>query len=72
MSIEPSYALQQLISRLEQHLTVVSQSRGSADAAVDAAFGSLAEAFQTYEDALYDQFSELLPFTIPTDDDDDE
>lgn len=72
MSTEPSYALQLLISRLEQHLTVVSQSRGASDAAVDAAFGSLAEAFESYEDALYDRYSELLPFTIPTDDGEDE
>lgn len=69
MSIEPSYALQQLISRLEQHLSVVSQSRGSGDAAVDATFGSLADAFEVYEDALYEQYSELLPFTIPSDED---
>lgn len=68
MSTDPSYALQALIAHLEQHLAVVSQSRGSADTAIDTAFGSLADAFEDYEDALYEQYSELLPFTIPSDD----
>ncbi|WP_313814597.1 hypothetical protein [Glutamicibacter sp.] len=68
MSTDPNYALRTLIAHLEQHLAVVSQSRGSADAAVDTAFGALADAFEDYEDALYEQYSELLPFTIPNDD----
>lgn len=68
MSTDPNYALQALIAHLEQHLAVVSQSRGSAEAAIDGAFGALADAFEAYEDALYDRYSELLPFTIPSDD----
>ncbi|HCM94976.1 hypothetical protein [Glutamicibacter arilaitensis] len=68
MSTEPSFALQALIARLEQHLAIVSQSRGAGEASIDAAFGALADAFEDYEEALYDQYSELLPFTIPSDD----
>ncbi|MGO1231054.1 hypothetical protein [Glutamicibacter arilaitensis] len=68
MSTEPSFALQALIARLEQHLAIVSQSRGAGEASIDAAFGALADSFEDYEDALYDQYSELLPFTIPSDD----
>jgi len=67
MSIDPLYALQVFIARLENHLEVVSQSRGSADAAVDAAFGSLADAFEDYDNAIYDKYGEMLPFTIPAD-----
>lgn len=68
MSIDPQYALQVLIARLENHLEAVSQSRGASDAAVDAAFGSLADAFEAYDDAIYDKYGELLPFSIPGDD----
>lgn len=68
MSTDPSFALQTLIARLEQHLAIVAQRRGDSDASADAAFGSLADAFEDYEDALYDQYSELLPFTIPAED----
>ncbi|MGO2079133.1 hypothetical protein [Glutamicibacter arilaitensis] len=68
MSTEPSFALQALIARLEQHLAIVSQSRGAGEASIDEAFGALADAFEDYEEALYDQYSELLPFTIPSDD----
>ncbi|MDV2975988.1 hypothetical protein [Glutamicibacter nicotianae] len=68
MSTDPSFALQAFIARLEQHLAIVAQSRGAAEASVDAAFGALADAFEDYEDALYEQYSELLPFTIPSDD----
>lgn len=67
MSIDPNYALQVFIARLEHHLAVISQSRGNNDAAVDAAFGSLADAFEAYDDAIYDKYAELLPFTIPND-----
>ncbi|MCW4464906.1 hypothetical protein OK351_05215 [Glutamicibacter sp. MNS18] len=68
MSIDPNYALQVLIARLEHHLSVISQSRGDNDSAVDAAFGSLADAFEAYDDAIYDKYGELLPFSIPNDD----
>lgn len=67
MSVDPNYALQVFIARLENHLEVISTSRGATDATVDAAFGVLADAFEAYDDALYDKYGELLPFTIPND-----
>ncbi|GAB3619672.1 hypothetical protein [Glutamicibacter endophyticus] len=69
MSTDPNYALHDLIARLENHLQVVSFSRSDQDPAVDAAYRALADAFESYEDALYDRYNELLPFTIPEDDD---
>lgn len=68
MSIDPNYALQVFIARLESHFEAISQSRGDNDAAVDAAFGSLADAFEAYDDAIYDKYGELLPFSVPTED----
>jgi hypothetical protein len=64
MALEPRYALQQLTAALEKHLEAVISRRGPEDSSVEQAYFQLEEAFSHYEDALDDQYQELLPMVI--------
>ncbi|MEE1621221.1 hypothetical protein ACQ3I4_02535 [Zafaria sp. Z1313] len=68
MSTDPRVALQALVAALEEHLSAVSSRRGEADPAVEAAFFSIADAFEGYEDALYDAYGEVTPLDLYEDD----
>ncbi len=74
MSIDPRVALQSLVSALEEHLASSASRRQEDDPAVDAAYRSVAAAFEVYEEALYDAFGEVTPLEIyeETDEDDDD
>ncbi|WP_026535376.1 hypothetical protein [Arthrobacter sp. H14] len=72
MSIDPRVALQSLTSALEEHLAAATSRRGDADPAVESAYLAIADAFEAYEEALYDAYSEVTPLVIYDDDDEDE
>ncbi|MHA7282888.1 hypothetical protein [Arthrobacter sp. TMS2-4] len=75
MSIDPRVALQSLVTALEEHLAASASRRREDDPAVEAAYVGIADAFEVYEEALYDAFGEITPLEIyeePDDDEDDE
>jgi hypothetical protein len=72
MSIDPRVALGSLTAALEEHLVAASSRRGDDDPAVEAAFFAIADAFETYADALYDAYGEDLPIDLLDSDDDDD
>ncbi|NKE09803.1 MULTISPECIES: hypothetical protein [Kocuria] len=72
MSTDPRVALQSLVSALEEHLAALSNRRSDQDPAVDAAYVAIADAFDSYEEALYDNFDEVTPLTVFADDDEDD
>ncbi|MBO1269075.1 hypothetical protein [Arthrobacter cavernae] len=71
MSIDPRVALQSLTAALEEHLVAASARRGEGDPAVEAAFFAVADAFEVYEDALYEAYSEVTPLQVFDDEEDD-
>ncbi|GAB3268544.1 primosomal protein [Kineosporia babensis] len=64
MTTEPRAALDRLIAALEAHLDAASKRAGEADPAVVAAYQTLADAFETYDESLYDAFDEVTPFVL--------
>ena len=72
MSIDPRVALQSLTTALEEHLIAASNRRGDGDPAVEAAFFAVADAFEVYEDALYEAYNEVTPLQIFDDEEDEE
>ncbi|GAA1050534.1 hypothetical protein [Arthrobacter russicus] len=70
MSIDPRVALQSLISALEEHLAASVARRGDDDPAVEAAYLAIADAFEVYEEVLYDSYGEVTPLVIYEDDSD--
>lgn len=72
MSIDPRVALQSLTSALEEHLAASVARRGDDDPAVEAAYLSIADAFEVYEEVLYDAYGEVTPLVIYEEDDSDD
>jgi hypothetical protein len=72
MSIDPRVALQSLVTALEEHLAAAASPRDDNDPAVEAAYLGIADAFEVYEEALYDAFGEVTPLEIYEDTDEDE
>ncbi|MFF2031536.1 hypothetical protein [Arthrobacter sp. NPDC058192] len=72
MSIDPRVALQSLTSALEEHLAAASARRSDGDPAVEAAFFAVADAFEVYDDALYEAYGEVTPLEVIDGDDEDE
>ena len=72
MSIDPRVALQSLVTALEEHLAASASRRREDDPAVEAAYVGIADAFEVYEEALYDAFGEITPLEIYEEPDDDE
>ncbi|WP_115789109.1 hypothetical protein [Arthrobacter silvisoli] len=64
MSIDPRVALQSLTAALEEHLVAASARRGEGDPTVEAAFFAVADAFEVYEDALYEAYTEVTPLQV--------
>jgi len=71
MTTSPRDALDRLVAALEAHYDAVTRRTGEADPAVIAAYQTLADAFETYDNALYDTFDEVTPFELVDDEDDD-
>jgi hypothetical protein len=74
MTTAPRDALDRLVAALEAHFEAVTRRTGEADPAVNAAYQTLADAFETYDDALYDTYDEVTPFVLvdEADDEDDD
>jgi hypothetical protein len=64
MTTEPRAALDRLIAALEAHLSAAGRRAGEADPAVVSAYQTLADAFEAYDEALYDAFDEVTPFVL--------
>ncbi|GAA3694270.1 hypothetical protein GCM10022377_03610 [Zhihengliuella alba] len=70
MTTDPRVALELLKSALDEHLTAIVSRRSDADPAVESAFYAVADAFEAYEDALYDAYEEVTPLELYDDDED--
>ena len=70
MTTDPRAALDRLIAALEAHLRR-SRRRSETDPAVVAAYQTLADAFETYDEALYAAFDEVTPFVLYDDSEDE-
>lgn len=71
MTADPRAALDRFVAALEAHYHAVSTRRGDDDPAVDDAYEVLADAFEVYEDALAQVYSEVTPFFLDDGDEDD-
>ena len=60
------------MAALEAHLAAASRRTGEADPAVAAAFQILADAFNAYDEALYEAYDEVTPFVLYDEAEDDE
>ena len=76
MTSDPRAALDRLVAALEAHLQAASRRTGEADPGVVSAYQTLADAFETYDEALYAAYDEVTPFVLYDDaadeEDDDE
>jgi len=72
MSADPRAALSLLVSAFERHLESCAGRRGDDDPQVAAAYDDLLDAFETYDNALYEAFGEMTPLDVYTGDDGDE
>ena len=72
MSIDPRVALSSLTTALEEHLLAASNRRGDGDPSVEAAFFAVADAFEVYEDALYEAYNEVTPLQVFDDEDEED
>ncbi|MEL7975142.1 primosomal protein [Isoptericola sp. F-RaC21] len=72
MTADPRAALDRFVAALEAHYHAVSTRRGDDDPAVDDAYEVLADAFEVYEDALAQVYSEVTPFFLDEGDDEDD
>jgi hypothetical protein len=71
MTSDPRAAFERLVAALEAHLQAASRRTGEADPAVVAAYQTLADAFETYDEALYAAYDEVTPFVLYEDAEDD-
>ena len=72
MTADPRAALSALVTALERHLEAAASRSGENDPSVVATYQDLADAFETYDDALLDAYGEVTPLEIYSDDEDDE
>ena len=72
MTSDPRAALDRLVAALEAHLQAASRRTGEADPAVVSAYQTLADAFETYDEALYAAYDEVTPFVLYEDAEDSE
>ena len=72
MSTDPRVSLEALVSALQEHLASATNKRSDDDPALEHAYYALAEAFEGYEDALYDATGEVTPLEVFEDEDDDD
>src|SRR5690349_19198211 len=68
MTVDPRSALEQLIAALERHFEAANASRDPDHPMVLAAAQDLAEAFDDYDEALYDATEVATPLAIYGDD----
>jgi len=71
MIVEPRAALDRLIAALDQHFAAATSGRGEDDPAYISAYRTLIDAFETYDEALYEVHGIDTPFLVYDDDSDD-
>ena len=71
MSDDPRAALAVFVNALERHLELASSGRNPDDPHLREAYDALSDAFEAYDDALYDEYGVATPFFVPADEDDD-
>ncbi|WP_432500957.1 primosomal protein [Kineococcus arenarius] len=64
MTPDPRAALARLVEALENHLAAAADRRGEADPAVAHAYQRVADAFEVYEETIYDAYDEVTPFVL--------
>ena len=64
MTADPRAALAVLTAALERHLEACASKHGEDDPAVITAADALADAFDTYDEALLDAYGEVTPLEI--------
>lgn len=72
MSTDPRAALDRLVAAFEVHLDAARTSRDPESDAVLAAAGTLADAFDTYDDALFRDYGVDTPFDVYDEDDEED
>lgn len=72
MSIDPRAELAHLTAALEEHLNAIINSRGEHDASIDNAYVAIANAFERYEEALFDAYEEVTPLEVFLEEDDED
>jgi hypothetical protein len=72
MTTSPRDALDRLVAALEAHYGAVTRRSGEADPAVIGAYQTLADAFETYDNALYETFDEVTPFELVDESEEDD
>ncbi|MEY3317440.1 MAG: hypothetical protein RLZZ218_747 [Actinomycetota bacterium] len=70
MAHEARNTLNSLVAALERHYEAISSGRGSEDPAVVATYEHLKTAFLDYEEAISDEYGEVLPMELAEDDED--
>jgi len=71
MSTDPRVSLEALIAALQEHFAAATNKRSEDDPSLEHAYYALADAFESYEDALYEATGEVTPLDVFEDDDDD-
>ncbi|ORC22261.1 MULTISPECIES: hypothetical protein [Rothia] len=72
MSNNPRAELAHLTAALEEHLNAIINSRGEHDASVDNTYVAIANAFERYEEALFEAYEEVTPLEVFIEDDDED
>ncbi|TDE90358.1 DNA primase [Occultella glacieicola] len=72
MATEPRAALDRLTAAFEAHLDAVASAGDDNSPAVIAATNTLADAFETYDEALYDAHGVDTPFVVYDGEDDED
>jgi hypothetical protein len=72
MIVEPRAALDRLTAALEQHFAAASSGRGEDDPAYLSAYKTLIDAFETYDEALYEAYGIDTPFLVYDEDGEDD
>ena len=72
MSTDPRTELTRLLDALEAHLSAVIERNGEHDPAIDEAYVEIANAFEAYEDALFEAYEEVTPLSVYGDDEEDD
>ncbi len=70
MANEARSALNKFVAALERHFEAASSGRGTEDPAVLATYEHLKAAFLDYEEALSDEYEEILPMELVEEDED--
>ena len=70
MTADPRAALTVLVAAFERHLEACSVARGADDPVVASAADALADAFESYDEALLSAYGELTPLEVYGEDDD--